>query len=312
MASGRNVLVTGGAGFIGSHLVEALLEQGHKVTAFDDLSNGLESNLAAVKDKITFVKGSITDLPALLKAAKGVDTVFHLAAVSNVQQTLDDPVYAHNVNATGTLHVLEAARANNAHVVYSSSAATYGDTEPSPKTENGPTRPISLYGSQKLMGEHLLRNYGTLFGITGVSLRYFNVFGPRQRPDSPYSGVISVFADRASSNQTITVHGTGKQIRDFVHVSDVVGANLLAMEYRQVLDLPFNICSGHPIDVNGLAQAVIETFKSSSKIEHGPAREGDIQKSCGNPRLAHQRLKYEVHYSLEHGLQDLADSLAPT
>ena len=309
MSSSRNVLVTGGAGFIGSHLVLALLDQGHKVTVIDDLSNGLQSNLDLFRDNIDFVESSIVDSNELNKAAKGKDTIFHLAAVSNVQQTLDHPDQAHAVNATGTLNVLETARANNAHVVYSSSAATYGDTEPTPKTELGPTEPISLYGTQKLLGEHYLKNYGGLFGVTGVSLRYFNVYGPRQRPDSPYSGVISVFADRAIKNDPIVIHGDGEQYRDFVQVSDVVQANLRAMEHRQVLHHPFNICTGVTTTVKSLAEQVVQAAGSTSSISHGDPREGDIKKSAGNPRLAHQRLGYEISVPFKQGIQDLIDHL---
>ncbi len=304
----RNVLVTGGAGFIGSHLVLALLDQGHQVTVIDDLSNGLESNLDLFRDKITFHQASITDNDALQKAAKGKDTLFHLAAVSNVQQTLDQPVSAHTVNTTGTLNVLEAARANGAHVVYSSSAAVYGNTAPTPKTELGPTRPLSLYGSQKLLGELYLKNYGDLFGVTGVSLRYFNVFGPRQRPDSPYSGVISVFVDRARRNDPIIIHGDGRQSRDFIHVSDVVQANLVAMEHREIFHHAFNVCAGSSVTVNDLAQNIIKFAGSTSSITHGDSREGDIKKSCGNPRLAHRILGYEIHTPFQEGLKNLVES----
>lgn len=301
----RNVLVTGGAGFIGSHLVLALLDQGHQVTVIDDLSNGLESNLDLFRDRITFVKASIVDPQAVLQAAEGKDTLFHLAAVSNVQQTLDQPGHAHAVNTAGTLNVLEAARANQAHVVYSSSAAVYGNTAPTPKTELGPLRPLSLYGSQKLLGEHYLKNYGDLFGVTGVALRYFNVFGPRQRPDSPYSGVISVFVDRARKNEPITVHGDGGQSRDFVHVSDVVQANLMAMENRQTFHHAFNICSGNSVTVLQLAHNIVALSGSTSSVGHGEPREGDIRKSCGNPRLAHRILGYEIHKPFQEGLKEL-------
>lgn len=302
--------MTGGAGFIGSHLVLALLDAGHSVTVIDDLSNGLESNIELFGDRAKFVKASITDLDAVLHASEGVDTIFHLAAVSNVQQTLDQPTLAHAVNATGTLHVLEAARAQGAHVVYSSSAAVYGDTPGNPKTEDGPTVPLSLYGSQKLFGEHLLKNYGLLFGVTGVSLRYFNVYGERQRPDSPYSGVISVFVDRALAGQDIVIHGDGMQTRDFVSVADVVQANLLGMEYRQVCNLAFNVCTGYSVNINKLAETVISAAGSSVSVLHGEAREGDIRKSCGNHRRLSSKMQYDVTVPFGEGITELVGSLA--
>ncbi len=306
----RSVLVTGGAGFIGSHLTLALLRDNHNVTVIDDLSNGLQSNVDLFEGKAEFVHASITDLDALQIAAKGKDTIFHMAAISNVQQTLDQPGLAHAVNATGTLNVFEAARANQAHVVYSSSAATYGDTEGNPKTEAGPTHPLSLYGTQKLFGEYLLKNYGHLFGITGVSLRYFNVYGERQRPDSPYSGVISVFADRAQQNLPITIHGDGTQFRDFIAVEDVVQANLLAMEHRQICKHPFNVCTGSSTTISALAKAITAGANSTSEITHGERREGDIQKSCGNPRMIQSQMKFEITVPFAEGINALVQNLA--
>lgn len=305
----RSVLVTGGAGFIGSHLVLALLEKGHDVTVIDDLSNGLQSNVDLFEGRAEFVQASVTNLDDVLAAAKGKDSIFHLAAISNVQQTLDQPTLAHAVNTTGTLNVLEAARANNAHVIYSSSAAVYGDTEANPKNEAGPTHPLSLYGSQKLFGEYLLKNYGKLFNVTGVSLRYFNVFGARQRPDSPYSGVISVFLDRALNNEEIVIHGDGNQYRDFIAVEDVVQANLLALEHRQVCKHPFNVCTGATTSINALANQLISATESTSTVSHTDPREGDIQKSCGNPRMIQSQLKFELNESFAEGIKRLVENL---
>lgn len=303
----RNVLVTGGAGFIGSHLVLALLDQGHTVTVIDDMSNGLQSNLDLFKDKITFIKASITDQKALTDAANGKDTIFHLAAVSNVAQTLDHPVEAHQVNTTGTLNVFEAARANNAHVVYSSSAAVFGPSAELPKTEGSQTNPISLYGSQKLFGEHYLKNYCQIFNISGVALRYFNVYGPRQRPDSPYSGVISVFVDRALKDEPISIHGDGQQTRDFIHVSDVVNANLIAMEARHNKGDHYCVCTTSEITVKSLAEQIVQITDSNSKISRTDARPGDIKNSIGNCNMLRTRLGFDHHTAFKDGLKDLIE-----
>ena len=305
----KKVLVTGGAGFIGGHLVESLVAQGVRVRVIDDVSNGLRTNLAPVIDNIEVIEASIVDAVALTQAAEGCDTIFHLAAVSNVAQTLQFPAQAHAVNATGTLHVLEAARTNGSHVVYSSSAATYGDTPELPKLESGATEPISLYGTQKLLGEHYLRNYGALFGVTGVALRYFNVYGPRQRPDSPYSGVISIFADRARRGDPITIFGDGQQTRDFVYVADVVAANIAAAQYRQPFQSAVNVGTGREVNLNDLAETMIRLTGGRSHLGYGPRRDGDIVRSVANVDGLRDDLGVIAQTDLSTGLQHLLDSL---
>ena len=305
----KQALVTGGAGFIGGHLVESLVAQGVRVRVIDDFSNGLAQNLQSVRDQIEVIEASIENFDALLQAAEGCDTLFHLAAVSNVAQTLQFPAQAHAVNATGTLHVLEAARAHGCHVVYSSSAATYGDTPELPKLESGETAPISLYGTQKLLGEHYLRNYGDLFGVTGVALRYFNVYGPRQRPDSPYSGVISIFADRARRGEAITIFGDGQQTRDFVYVADVVAANIAAAGYRHPFQAAINVGTGQEIDLNQLAQTMIRLTGDRSVLGYGPRREGDIVRSVANVDRLKTELGVVAQTDLATGLKHLLDSL---
>lgn len=305
MSLPKRALVTGGAGFIGSHLVLALLDQGTEVSVIDDMSNGLESNLDLFRERVEFHQASILNQNALAQAAEGCDTIFHLAAVSNVAQTLDEPLKAHAVNATGTLAVLESARATRAHVVFSSSAAVYGDTPVVPTPEDAPKEPISMYGSQKLLGEFYVRNYCRIFGITGACLRYFNVYGPRQRPDSPYSGVISIFAKRAQQNAPISIHGTGEQTRDFIAVADVVAANLAAAQARGLNGEAFNVCTGHRTSVRSLCDLAIAITGSQSEVGHGPAREGDILHSQGIPDSAADILGFRAATRFEDGLRSL-------
>lgn len=298
------VLVTGGAGFIGSHLCLRLAEEGHKVHILDDLSNGLESNLALMPHDVEVEIGSILDVDRLSKCAKECDAIFHLAAISNVQQTKDDPLYAHAVNGTGTLNILQAARENGSKVIYSSSAAVYGDTPEDPKKESGTVEPISLYGSQKLLGEHYASNYADLFGVSTTCLRYFNVFGPRQRPDSPYSGVISVFLRNSLTGQPITIFGTGEQTRDFVSVHDVVEANVRAMGSREGFSV-LNVCRGKPISVLDLSQSVGAVSGQQLETRFEEARPGDILRSCGDPSLAKSTIGFEAQVSLKDGLAEI-------
>lgn len=303
----KKVLVTGGAGFIGSHITQLLLCNNIQVVIIDDMSNGLESNLAIFPDIITIHRASILDSEALLTAAEGCDTIFHLAAVSNVAQTINEPLQAHAVNATGTLNVLEAARANNAHIVFSSSAATYGDTNVVPTPEDAPQSPLSLYGSQKLLGEFYIRNYCQLFNLSAVCLRYFNVYGPRQRPDSPYSGVISIFTSRAEQNLPITVHGDGLQTRDFISVHDVARANILAAEARHLKGEALNVCTGDQTSVKDLAELIVKLTSSSSQISFGPARSGDIKESRGIPSKATELLDFKAEIQFKDGIKQLLD-----
>jgi len=225
----KKVLVTGGAGFIGSHLVDALVSSGCKVTVLDDLSTGRLSNIEHLKDNITFYKGDIRDRETLDTAVKDCDVVFHQAAMVSVPQTVGDPVGSAMVNEMGTLSVLESSRKHNVkRVVLASSSAVYGDDPQLPKRETMVSKPLSPYAVQKLTGEYYARLYNDLYGLETVCLRYFNVYGPKQDPMSPYSGVISIFMSRAVSKEAPVIYGDGKQYRDFIFVNDVVSANLLA------------------------------------------------------------------------------------
>lgn len=301
----KQVLVTGGAGFIGSHLTEALVAGGAQVTVLDDLSNGFAANLDPVLGEIRFVEGSIVDLELVSRLAHGCDTIFHLAAVSNVVETVENPVKGHAVNGTGTFNVLLAAREHGARVVYSSSAAVYGSNQNVPLEESEPTGPLSPYGSQKLLGELYMSNFCDLYGLTGVALRYFNVYGPRQRPDSPYSGVISIFADRAGKGLDISIHGDGGQTRDFVHVSDVVRANILAATSPLTGFVVCNVCTGLPTSVKELAELLIDLNTSQGRLGFGPPRAGDIRLSLGDPGRAEKTIGFQASVILKQGLAGL-------
>lgn len=300
----KKALVTGGAGFIGSHLVEALVAGKCKVTVLDNLSSGSLANLEPLKDRITFHRGDIRQRDILEEAAEGCDVIFHLAAVVSVPQTIDNPVEAAEVNDIGTLRVFEAARARNVpRIVFSSSCAVYGDDPLLPKTEIMNPKPTSPYAVQKLSAEHYGRIYSELFGLESVSLRYFNVFGPRQDPSSPYSGVISIFMTRALSNQAPLIYGDGNQSRDFVYVKDVVNANLLAAAVKRPQGSIFNIGTGFQVRINRLWE-LIASMSGQPKLEpiYESARDGDIRHSYAGTDYTKSKLKFNPEFSLEQGL----------
>lgn len=298
----KRCLITGGAGFIGSHLVEAALADGYSVRVVDDLSSGTLTNLRTVMDRIEFCEGSVLDWPLVADFASGCDVVFHLAAVVSVQESIANPAQAHRVNAEGSLCVMEAARQSGAKVIFSSSAAVYGDEPDLPKTESSRTAPISPYGVQKLMSEHLLSVYHRVHGLESVALRYFNVFGPRQDPSSPYSGVISIFVQRMLRDQEITIFGDGCQTRDFVYVKDVVRANLLAACAPIGHGIPMNIATGSSITLNDLARAIATAVGVEPRIVYAPERQGDIRASSADVSLARRELGWSAQTSLQAGL----------
>lgn len=229
-------LVTGGAGFIGSHIVDALVGAGHEVVVLDNLSSGHKENLSGAWDKINFIEGDIRDPETCLMASKGCNGIFHEAALVSVADSVERPRDNHEINITGTLNVLEAARVNGAkRMVFASSAAIYGDNPELPKTEDMLPEPMSPYAVAKITGEYYLKIYAELYGLECVALRYFNVYGLRQDPSSPYSGVISIFSQRVQQGLPVTIYGDGGQTRDFINVADVVSANLLAMKTNLLL-----------------------------------------------------------------------------
>jgi UDP-glucose 4-epimerase len=300
----NNALVTGGAGFIGSHLVEALLSAGCKVTVLDNLSTGNLFNLEPVMDHITFYQNDIRELDMLEKAAEGCDVIFHLAAVVAVQQTVSNPVESTMINDIGTINVLEAARAKKVRrLVLASSCAVYGDDPRLPKKESMMPRPASPYAVHKLSGEHYARVYFDLFGLETVSLRFFNVYGPRQDPSSPYSGVISIFMAKAVSNQVPVIYGDGNQSRDFVYVKDVVKAILLAASTDNLAGNVLNIGTGSYVLINRLWELIASLSGQHLAPRHEPARSGDILHSVAGMELAQSVLKFTNDFTLEKGLE---------
>lgn len=299
------VLVTGGAGFIGSHLVDALLGRNDEVVVLDDLSTGKASNLPSHRS-LTFVEGSVTDAGLVAECAQGCDAIAHLAAVVSVQDSIADPVRSHAVNLTSTVLVLEAAKRERARVVFASSAAVYGDNGQAVQKEGEEGVPISPYGIQKLGSEHYLRVYGQLYDVQGVSFRQFNVYGPRQDPSSPYSGVISIFCCRLLENRPLTVYGDGLQTRDFIYVRDVVESYLRAFAAPHLSGGPVNIGTGAATSVLELAHAVKSAAGSpSSEIGHAPAKAGDIRYSCADiAAFRDSGLAPDGFTGLEAGLQE--------
>jgi nucleoside-diphosphate-sugar epimerase len=300
----RKALVTGGAGFIGSHLVDALLSNGCQVVVLDDLSTGHLSNLKHIVDKISFYKGDIRDREALDTAVKGCDAIFHLAAMVSVPQTVENPVDSAIVNEIGTLTVLESARRHNVkRVVLASSCAVYGDDPKQPKNENMISKPLSPYAVQKLTGEHYARLYNNLYGLETCCLRYFNVYGPRQAPTSPYSGVISIFMSKAVSKEAPIIYGSGNQYRDFVFVDDVVKANLLAAIAEGANGEVFNIGSGKYVTINKLWEMTCNLCSLNIKPEYKPPRDGDIVESVASISHAKSVLGFNPEYSFEECLK---------
>lgn len=309
--SQRLYLVTGGCGFIGSHLVDALLAQGHKVRVLDDLSTGKRSNIP--EDEVELIVGDVSDAQTALDAMAGVDGCFHLAAIASVQRSNEDWVGAHRVNLTGTVSILNAARfaqdETPVPVVYASSAAIYGDNQDLPLNETAKPQPMTSYGADKLGSEHQARVAGLVYEIPTAGFRFFNVYGPRQDPSSPYSGVISIFAKRIASGDTVTIFGDGQQTRDFVYVSDVVRHLIAGMDNASVDAPVFNVCRGEATSVLTLANTIARLLQVKPTIQYQRARPGDIRHSRGDPSAATAALSVQAQVELDQGLSMLLDSL---
>lgn len=297
------VLVTGGAGFIGGHLVERLVALGHAVVVLDNLSTGNMRNLQAVEGRFELVQGSILDSDAIAKATEGCNAIFHLAAIASVPKSVADPVGSEYTNTVGTINLLEAARKVGAQFVFSSSSAVYGNGEEPIKTESLVPMPMSPYAVQKLASEGYVATYAALHGVPGISLRYFNVYGPRQDPNGDYAAVIPKFIERAKDGRDLTIFGTGEQTRDFVHVSDVVEANIRAAQASNANGQAINVCTGLRISMNDLAEAIVAAEPTASKICHAEARSGDVLHSCGDPGRLRDDLGYVPAISLTDGLR---------
>jgi UDP-glucose 4-epimerase len=299
-------LVTGGAGFIGSHIVRQLLEDGRAVTVIDNLSTGSRDNLADVMERITFIEGDIRNSADCDRACRGVDTVFHVAALPSVPRSIKDPVACNDHNVNGTIQVLEAARRAGARrVVYSSSSSVYGDTAVLPKVETMEPLCRSPYATAKLAGEQYVLAYARAGLLEGVALRYFNVFGPRQSPTSAYAAVIPVFLNAAQTGETATVFGDGDQTRDFTYVANVVNANMLAAfgPAERVNGWVTNAGAGSRISLNQLLDLVESITARRVKRTYGPPRAGDVRDSQAGLERAAQVLGYHPTVDVEEGLR---------
>ena len=302
-------LVTGGAGFIGSHLVEALTAAGRTVRVLDDLSTGLAENLAHVSPAPELVRGSITDPAAAARAVDGCDTVFHLAALASVAKSVEDPLASHAACATGTLTVLDAARRAGARrVVYAASASAYGGaSDPAGQDENTPLVALSPYAAAKLAGEFYAEAFAHTYGLETVRLRFFNVFGPRQRADSPYSGVIAIFAALLATGRAPAVHGDGLQSRDFVYVSDVARALMLAADAPGVSGRVYNVGTGGSVNLLELVAELNAALGTSAVPVHGPARAGDVRHSRAKIDRIRADLGYAPAVTFAEGLRRTLD-----
>ena len=302
-------LVTGGAGFIGSHLVERLLGLGHEVRVVDDFSTGKRENVAPfVKEggKLEVVEADIRNGWKMRELADGCEVIFHEAAIVSVPYSVEHPQETHDVNLQGTLNVLEAARhAKTRRLVFASSAAVYGDAPGLPKHEGMLPTPIAPYGLEKLTSEHYLAIFARLYGVETVSLRYFNVFGPRQDPSSAYSGVISIFAERAKRGDSLTIFGDGLAYRDFIYVDDVVQANLLAAETPGISGRAFNVARGAKTSMNDLAAMIGRIAGRELVVKHEAARAGDITESIADIGKAQKELGFAPKVAVEEGLRRL-------
>ena len=306
-----NILITGGAGFIGSHIAEALVADGHRVRIFDNLSSGHLSNLDHLQGRVEFVRGDVRDRAALGAAMPGMTHCFHEAALVSVFESVEKPFDNHDINMSGTLNVLQAARdAGVQRVVFASSAAIYGNDPELPKRETMRPQPASPYAAGKITGEYYLSIFAQLYGVQTVSLRYFNVFGPRQDPKSMYSGVISKFTDDVKAGRAPTIFGDGQQTRDFVFVKDVVQANLKAMFGEKVgAGEVCNVATGQTASLLDMVRVLGELTGRTITPNFKDARKGDIQHSSADIAKARQLLGYEPKFTLKTGLQALLQSL---
>jgi UDP-glucose 4-epimerase len=296
-------LVTGGAGFIGSHLVEGLTARGRRVRVLDDFSTGLRANLEHIHPPPEILSGDVADAATVERAVAGAGVVFHLAALASVQRSVEKPWDTHRVCADGTLAVLDAARRSGVRrVVYAASSSAYGIPAGDVQHEDDPLSPLSPYAAAKLAGEMYAQSFATTYGLETVRLRFFNIFGPRQRADSPYSGVIALFTAALSSGRTPTVFGDGLQSRDFTFVTDVVAAVVRAAEAPGVSGRVYNVGTGRAVTLLELLDALNRLLGTSVTAKHGPARAGDVRHSRADISRARKELAYEPAVPFEDGL----------
>lgn len=301
-----NVLVTGGAGFIGSHIVRGLLERGDRVRVLDNFSTGKRGSLDGLDVEI--VEADLRDASRLTEACRGVETVFHQAAFVSVPQSMQEPLDCFDVNVTGTASLLEAARKHGVkRVVFASSAAVYGDSDAYPLSEETPLRPLSPYAASKRVDEIYGQLYTASFGVEVVGLRYFNVYGPRQRPDSQYAAAVPIFIRRLLDNKPVTIFGDGGQTRDLIFVGDVVRANLAAAAHPSAPGGVFNICTGNETRILDLVEILQDLFPSAPAPEFAAPRAGDIYRSIGSPQKAAETIGFRAEVSLTDGLMKTAE-----
>ncbi len=305
-------LVTGGAGFIGSHLVEELLRRGHRVRVADNFSTGKKDNLEAALEaagpaataSFELVSGDLAEPDTAHAAVQGMDYVLHQAAIPSVPRSVEDPIASNRANVDASLRVLVAARdAGVKRVVYAGSSSAYGDTPTLPKSEEMPTSPLSPYALQKLVSEQYMQLFTRLYGLETVTIRYFNVFGPRQDPGSPYSGVISLFLRAMVEGKPPVIHGNGEQTRDFTYVANVVDGVLRAVESAAATGEVINVATSTRVSLNELFAVLKKLTGSSIAATHGPARAGDVQDSQADISKAQRLLGYQPHVSFEDGLR---------
>lgn len=299
------ILVTGGLGFIGSHLVDRLLRAGYSLRVLDNLSTGKRENLAP-HSQLEVIVGDIRDEATVRSAVRGVSAIYHLAAVASVQASIDDPVGTHGANLVGTLNLLEAGRQAGATCfIYASSAAIYGDTTALPINEATTPRPLSPYAADKLAGEHYLQFYAAKHGLRTTAFRFFNIYGPRQDPSSPYSGVISIFVNRALAGLPVTIFGDGRQTRDFVYVGDLVEILFAALNNEKLAGQTMNVGRGVECTLLELLAGLETAVGKPIQRQHAPARIGDIAKSCADVTKLKTLLGWSPSTELAIGLSRL-------
>lgn len=306
-----NCLVTGGAGFVGSHLVDALVSAGHRVTVLDNLSTGKRANIAQHGSLVSLIKADIRDLGALNEACQGQDVIFHKAAIASVAESVRDPKTTYEVNILGTGNLFEAAgKAGVKHLVFASSAAVYGPAEVSECHEALPPQAASQYGLSKLVGEQYGRFYSDFNSMQVTCLRYFNIYGPRQNPQSDYAGVISLFINKALTNQTLTIYGDGLQTRDFVNVADVVQANLRALSQTGQYHFEvINVGTGNSISVLDLVETLRSLGFDALTVQHQPERRGELRHSRSNINKARELLGFEPTMLFKKGLWQVVETM---
>ncbi|NUQ64540.1 MAG: SDR family oxidoreductase [Pirellulales bacterium] len=300
----RTFLVTGGAGFIGSHIAEALVARGDQVRVLDNLSTGFLSNLDTIRDRVEFIQGDLVDADAVRKAVQGVECIFHEAALASVPRSVERPLDTNAACVTGTLTLLDAARrAGVRRVVYAGSSSAYGDQPNSSKRETDLPAPISPYGAAKLAAEYYCRAFTATYGFETVTVRYFNVFGPRQDPNSPYSAVIPLFITAILAGRQPVIYGDGQQSRDFTYVANVVHANLLAADAPGVAGRVLNVANGRSVTLLEMLAALNRLLGTDIQPNHAPPRPGDIRESMADITQARQLLGYEPQVGFEEGLR---------